>query len=73
MKVLKSVALLWRGRRLHTTCQSYLGQLSHQTHPDIMSIGEVTPGITGQEYKSRRDKLAQAIRSNGTVTDTLSV
>ncbi|KAK4150325.1 peptidase M24, structural domain-containing protein [Chaetomidium leptoderma] len=34
------------------------GQPVHETHPHILKAGEITPGITAQEYADRRAKLA---------------
>ncbi|KAK3303405.1 peptidase M24, structural domain-containing protein [Chaetomium strumarium] len=34
------------------------GQPVHETHPHILKPGEITPGITAQEYADRRAKLA---------------
>lgn len=41
------------------------GQPVHETHPHILKAGEVTPGITAQEYADRRAKLAQSLPDNG--------
>ncbi|CAI6313097.1 unnamed protein product [Periconia digitata] len=37
------------------------GQPLHETHPHLLQAGEITPGITAQEYYDRRVKLAQAL------------
>lgn len=34
------------------------GQPVHETHPHLLQPGELTPGITAQEYADRRTKLA---------------
>ncbi|KAL1837010.1 hypothetical protein VTJ49DRAFT_4395 [Mycothermus thermophilus] len=34
------------------------GQPVHETHPHILKPGEITPGITAQEYADRRARLA---------------
>ncbi|KAK4103232.1 Creatinase/aminopeptidase [Parathielavia hyrcaniae] len=34
------------------------GQPVHETHPHLLKPGEITPGITAQEYADRRAKLA---------------
>lgn len=34
------------------------GQPLHETHPHLLQPGELTPGITAQEYADRRTKLA---------------
>ncbi|XP_067948609.1 xaa-Pro aminopeptidase 3-like [Watersipora subatra] len=47
----------------HSTTMAQLGQPCHATHPDIIGKMEVTPRITQEEYRSRRIKLANAIRS----------
>ncbi|KAF2635379.1 hypothetical protein P280DRAFT_194168 [Massarina eburnea CBS 473.64] len=40
------------------------GQPLHETHPHLLKAGEVTPGITAQEYYDRRAKLAKALPKN---------
>ncbi|ORY03842.1 peptidase M24, structural domain-containing protein [Clohesyomyces aquaticus] len=40
------------------------GQPLHETHPHLLKAGEVTPGITAQEYYNRRAKLAEALPPN---------
>ncbi|KAL2755909.1 hypothetical protein ACRALDRAFT_2042160 [Sodiomyces alcalophilus JCM 7366] len=37
------------------------GQPVHETHPHILKPGEITPGITAQEYWDRRASLAQRL------------
>ncbi|KOS23014.1 Intermediate cleaving peptidase 55 [Escovopsis weberi] len=37
------------------------GQPLHETHPHILNAGELTPGITAQEYADRRAALAAAM------------
>ncbi|PTB64589.1 prolidase-like protein [Trichoderma citrinoviride] len=37
------------------------GQPVHETHPHILKAGEITPGITAQEYADRRAALADAL------------
>ncbi|KIV81040.1 hypothetical protein PV11_08493 [Exophiala sideris] len=37
------------------------GQPVHETHPHLLQPGELTPGITAQEYADRRTKLAAAL------------
>ncbi|KAI5296253.1 hypothetical protein KEM52_004879 [Ascosphaera acerosa] len=34
------------------------GQALHETHPHILNAGELTPGITAQEYYDRREAVA---------------
>ncbi|KAL2135056.1 hypothetical protein VTI74DRAFT_9976 [Chaetomium olivicolor] len=41
------------------------GQPVYETHPHILKPGEVTPGITAQEYADRRAKLAFSLPENG--------
>lgn len=41
------------------------GQPVHETHPHLLKPGELTPGITAQEYADRRTKLAAQLPSNG--------
>jgi intermediate cleaving peptidase 55 len=37
------------------------GQPVHETHPHLLQAGELTPGITAQEYADRRAALAQSM------------
>lgn len=37
------------------------GQPLHETHPHLLRPGELTPGITAQEYADRRTRLAQKL------------
>ncbi|KAK3401591.1 peptidase M24, structural domain-containing protein [Sordaria brevicollis] len=41
------------------------GQPVYETHPHMLQPGELTPGITAQEYHDRRSKLAFALPENG--------
>ncbi|KAJ4858626.1 metallopeptidase family m24 domain-containing protein [Trichoderma breve] len=41
------------------------GQPVHETHPHILKAGEVTPGISAQEYADRRAALADAMPEGG--------
>ncbi|TVY35256.1 Intermediate cleaving peptidase [Lachnellula subtilissima] len=41
------------------------GQPVHETHPHLLRAGEITPGITAQEYADRRSKLAASLPPNG--------
>ncbi|KAK3955606.1 peptidase M24, structural domain-containing protein [Pseudoneurospora amorphoporcata] len=41
------------------------GQPVYETHPHMLQPGELTPGITAQEYHERRSKLAFALPENG--------
>ncbi|KAF3762008.1 hypothetical protein M406DRAFT_342663 [Cryphonectria parasitica EP155] len=47
-------------------CASQLqfGQPVYETHPHLLKPGELTPGITAQEYHDRRARLAQALPKN---------
>lgn len=40
------------------------GQPVYETHPHLLKAGEVTPGISAQEYYNRRVKLAKALPPN---------
>ena len=37
------------------------GQPLYETHPHLVKPGELTPGISAQEYYDRRDRLAKAL------------
>ncbi|KAK0743137.1 peptidase M24, structural domain-containing protein [Schizothecium vesticola] len=37
------------------------GQPVYETHPHILKPGEITPGITAQEYHDRRARLAESL------------
>ncbi|KAK4147577.1 aminopeptidase-like protein [Dichotomopilus funicola] len=41
------------------------GQPVHETHPHLLQAGEITPGITAQEYADRRAKLAFSLPEGG--------
>ncbi|KAJ4293818.1 aminopeptidase [Collariella sp. IMI 366227] len=41
------------------------GQPVYETHPHILKPGEITPGISAQEYADRRAKLAFSLPENG--------
>lgn len=41
------------------------GQPVHETHPHLLGPGELTPGITAQEYAVRRTNLAAKLPKNG--------
>lgn len=43
------------------------GQPVHETHPHLLAPGELTPGITAQEYADRRSKLAALLPPNSVV------
>jgi intermediate cleaving peptidase 55 len=54
-------------RRFLTVHASNLtfGQPVHETHPHLLAPGELTPGISAQEYADRRTKLAAALPERG--------
>ena len=52
-------------RLFHQARKVLLGQPCHDTHPEIIGADEVTPRISKQEYKTRRDKLVQSLRKFG--------
>lgn len=41
------------------------GQPVHETHPHLLEPGELTPGITAQEYADRRTRLAAKLPDKG--------
>ncbi|KAG6001582.1 hypothetical protein E4U43_001293 [Claviceps pusilla] len=41
------------------------GQPVYETHPHILKAGELTPGITAQEYANRRAALAHSMSEGG--------
>ncbi|KAI4861576.1 aminopeptidase-like protein [Hypoxylon rubiginosum] len=43
------------------------GQPVHETHPHLLSPGELTPGITAQEYHERRATLCESLPPNSAV------
>lgn len=47
----------------------HFGQPASQTHPHLISFGEVTPGISSAEYESRRNSFMQKImeKSGGSI------
>ncbi|KAK3492250.1 Creatinase/aminopeptidase [Neurospora hispaniola] len=63
----------WRPSRTYATTTTTtvsaadleFGQPVYETHPHILQPGELTPGITAQEYHERRSKLAFALPENG--------
>ncbi|XP_077984975.1 xaa-Pro aminopeptidase 3-like [Glandiceps talaboti] len=46
-----------------------LGQPTPYTHPHLMKYGEVTPGITAEEYANRRKQLMTEIRQSSTKSE----
>ncbi|KAI5856695.1 aminopeptidase-like protein [Durotheca rogersii] len=43
------------------------GQPVHETHPHLLKEGEITPGITAQEYHERRASLCRSLPANSAV------
>ncbi|OIW24863.1 hypothetical protein CONLIGDRAFT_73086 [Coniochaeta ligniaria NRRL 30616] len=43
------------------------GQPVHETHPHLLAPGELTPGITAQEYADRRSKLASLLAPDSVI------
>jgi len=43
------------------------GQPTPETHPELLSPGEITVGITADEYAARRKRLVSEIPANGVV------
>ncbi|KAI1141375.1 aminopeptidase-like protein [Hypoxylon sp. FL0543] len=43
------------------------GQPVHETHPHVLKPGQLTPGITAQEYHERRARLCQSLPPNSAV------
>lgn len=41
------------------------GQPLHETHPHLLEAGEITPGISAQQYSDRRTKLAASLPDGG--------
>lgn len=41
-----------------------VGQPNHNTHPQLLKEGEITPGITSEEYISRRQRLLELLPEN---------
>ena len=73
--VLKSSRALARSKTRRPCLRSYnsvaisaaelsFGQPVHETHPHLLQPGELTPGITAQEYADRRTKLAAKLPNN---------
>lgn len=53
--------MLWRHKQLLSAQVRWFGQPVAQTHPHLIREGHVTPGITAEEYRLRRDRLMQKI------------
>ncbi|KAG8967841.1 hypothetical protein FRC03_009244 [Tulasnella sp. 419] len=49
-----------------------LGQPSHLSHPHLIKPGEITPGITKEEYVSRRKKLMDSIPEDDAIVVCLA-
>ncbi|TGJ81730.1 hypothetical protein E0Z10_g7025 [Xylaria hypoxylon] len=47
--------------------QLLFGQPVHETHPHLLQPGELTPGITAQEYHERRSALCALLPANSAV------
>lgn len=50
-----------KSESLGTTSCKFFGQPTPESHPHLLSEGEITPLITKSEYQSRRDKLVEKI------------
>ncbi|KAL2147469.1 hypothetical protein VTI28DRAFT_9369 [Corynascus sepedonium] len=60
----KPLSLRLRHRSFATSISAAeleFGQPVYETHPHILKPGEITPGITAQEYADRRAKLAHSL------------
>ncbi|OBT54104.1 hypothetical protein VE04_05358 [Pseudogymnoascus sp. 24MN13] len=53
-----------RGYASVSAAECQFGQPVHETHPHILAAGELTPGISAQEYHERRAKLAASLPEN---------
>ncbi|KFY29196.1 hypothetical protein V493_02498 [Pseudogymnoascus sp. VKM F-4281 (FW-2241)] len=53
-----------RGYASVSAAECQFGQPVHETHPHILAAGELTPGISAQEYHQRRAKLAASLPEN---------
>ncbi|KAK4453991.1 putative peptidase [Podospora aff. communis PSN243] len=54
-----------RGYSTVSAAELEFGQPVYETHPHILQPGEITPGITAQEYANRRADLAYSLPENG--------
>ncbi|KAI0129641.1 metallopeptidase family M24 [Xylariales sp. AK1849] len=58
-------------RRLYSTVvpasNLLFGQPVHETHPHLLAPGELTPGITAQEYHERRSRLLASLPADSAV------
>ncbi|KAF2964878.1 hypothetical protein GQX73_g8709 [Xylaria multiplex] len=61
----------WGPNRAYSTAtpasQLLFGQPVHETHPHLLKPGELTPGITAQEYHDRRSALCALLPANSAV------
>ncbi|KAI0532151.1 peptidase M24, structural domain-containing protein [Xylaria digitata] len=61
----------WCPNRAYSTAipasQLLFGQPVHETHPHLLEPGELTPGITAQEYHERRAALCWLLPANSAV------
>ncbi|PQQ10906.1 putative Xaa-Pro aminopeptidase 3 [Prunus yedoensis var. nudiflora] len=54
------------GRRAYSTKKIVdIGQPSPASHPQLLKEGEITPGITSEEYTLRRNKLLEVLPEKG--------
>ncbi|KAI9743026.1 MAG: hypothetical protein M1818_003321 [Claussenomyces sp. TS43310] len=56
-----------RARRCYASVSArdlQFGQPVYETHPHLLRSGEITPGITAQEYHERRSRLAASLPDN---------
>ncbi|KAK1759626.1 peptidase M24, structural domain-containing protein [Echria macrotheca] len=53
-----------RGYATVSAAELEFGQPVHETHPHILKAGEITPGITAQEYENRRARFAHSLPDN---------
>ncbi|KAF2277149.1 uncharacterized protein EI97DRAFT_432763 [Westerdykella ornata] len=60
------IPMNWIARRGMSVSAAELrfGQPVHETHPHLLKAGEITPGITAQEYYDRRVRLAKSLPAN---------
>lgn len=65
-RLLQRIALNHGARRHAYSTEQVLdvGQPTALTHPQLLKEGEITPGITGNEYISRRKKLLELLPSD---------
>lgn len=56
-----------RGYATISASELQFGQPVHETHPHLLAPGELTPGITAQEYADRRSRLASLLPADSVV------